>query len=111
MVEKMTIAWFSRFLRFNKKAKSPAEWIVASAEVKLALLQNPIAEDMFWISFEIAPLTMPADPRLHEDDFWQYGSWVIIDARTNETVRNAMASSAGIDRQTGRISLRGLYQN
>lgn len=103
----MMLSWLRRC--FNKKGKNSAEWFVIVNDVRLAILKNPVPEDMFWTSLEIVPVTMPADLRLCEDDFWLSGLWGITDAGTNKPVPNVVASSVGIDRQTGRILLRGIH--
>ena len=105
----MMFSWFRRCFGLFDKNKIPAEWFVVSSHVRLALLQNPIPEDMFWISFELSPLTIPADLRVWDDDFWLYGSWEIIDTRTKKPVPDVIASSKGINRQTRRILLRGIH--
>lgn len=103
------LSWFRRYFSSNKKQKSQSEWFVVSDNVKLALLHNPVPEDMFWLSLEIAPLTTPADPRLSDDGFWLHGVWEIIDVQTNKPVPNVIVSSAGLNHHSGRILLRGIY--
>jgi hypothetical protein len=93
----------------SKKNKAISEYYIVYDVVRIALLRKPILEDMFWVSFEIVPLTESYDSLIYDDDFWIYGRWGIFEAITNRPIPNVIASSIGIDRQKGRITLRGIH--
>jgi hypothetical protein len=85
-----------------------AEWLVVAGSQVVARLRAPEPEDMFWTSFEIVPEGAPADPRLMDDGFWGGEGWRIVEVATQHQVDPVIASIKGLDRERGRVRLRGV---
>ena len=78
-------------------------------DVRLATLQHPEFQDMFWTSFEIVPATEPPDPRLADDAFWLGDAWQLVDDVSGRIAPLAVASNAGLQRDANRVVIRGLH--
>ena len=88
-------------------------WWIEVEGRRIARLEDPRFEDMFWDSYRLLPLTdHPEDRRLlHCKDFWDACKAVYRNCEFDEVVPGAFASgSAEIRlRETGRLAVRGLY--
>lgn len=84
-------------------------WSLVVDGLELAILQHPAYADMFWTSYEIVPSTPAPDPRLADDAFWWSDRWRLFDIASGRVATRAVASSAGLQRSTNRVVLRGLH--
>ena len=100
----------ARWLRWFRRAPAaPRDWRLVVDGVELAVLRDPKFAEMFWTSLEIVPSTAPGDARLADDEFWWSDRWRLVDASTGLVASMAVASSAGLQRGSNRVVMRGLY--
>ena len=91
-------------------------WYVEVDGRKIACLSDPQFDDMFWDSYQLEPLTEDLEERacLYAAEFWQSCKAVYRNREFNEAVINAFVGGSAAEletrlRETGRLSMRGLY--
>jgi hypothetical protein len=88
-----------------------AGWIAELDGVPIAVLTEPVWEDMFWFSYRWEPLV--ADPamiaRMQTPDFWNTEVISKVVWRNREFDRIAMGAWTSGLMQDGRLVMRGLH--
>lgn len=106
----MSIGWIRKWVQRKTDARAvDTEWNLVVDGRTLARLRAPEPEDMFWVSFEIVPVTEPVDPCLMNEDFWAGDTWRIVDPTSGRETGPVIASMQGIDRTRSRVRLRGVH--
>lgn len=91
-------------------------WYVEVDGRKIARLSDPQWEDQFWFSYRLEPLTDDSKDRalLYSGEFWDSCKAIFRNCEFNVVAPFAFAGGLSDElatrlRETGRISMRGLY--